>query len=143
MHIFLIMIWCVLCTASFVNGVLHTENGEFYIKMPQWKNIVELNTIESNKALKAYWGALHCVRSVLNRSFSGPNTVKYGPKKIRIRTFFMQCYVHVIWIWSNSWRSNLHIFKIGRSSSEKLKEQNLVQFKCSSSWSKVRWNSVL
>lgn len=88
MHIFLIMIWCVLCTASFVNGVLHTENGEFYIKMPQWKNIVELNTIESNKALKAYWGALHCVRSVLNWSFSGPNTVKYGPKKIRIRTFF-------------------------------------------------------
>ena len=110
MHIFLIMIWCVLCTASFVNGIIHTENGEFYVKMPQWKNMVALNTIESNKALKAYWSASHCVRSVRIRRFSGPNTGKYGPKKIRIRTFFMRCYVQVIWIWSNSWRSNLHIF---------------------------------
>ena len=35
----------------------------------------------------------HYVKSVGIRSFSGPNSGKYGPEKIRIRTLFTQCIV--------------------------------------------------
>ena len=33
----------------------------------------------------------YCVKSVLVRSFSGPNAGKYGPEKIRIRALLTQC----------------------------------------------------